>query len=69
MNADGPGSWVNRLTAWCFSILAGAVALYCAVKLIEAILPALIVTIGILTITGLLAGGGIVVFRTLRHRW
>jgi hypothetical protein len=69
VNAEGPGRWVDRLVGWCFSILAATIALYCAVELIEAILPALIVVVGVLTILGLVVSGGIVVFRTWRDRW
>jgi uncharacterized membrane protein len=69
MNAEGPGSWVSRLTGWCFSILVAAIALYCAVTLIESILPALIIVVGTLTLVALVVGFVIVVIRTWRNRW
>jgi hypothetical protein len=68
VNGD-PGQWINRLVGWCWGILGGAIALYCAVKLIDAILPALIVVVGVLTIVGLIVATAIVVFRTMRNRW
>ncbi|HKP39466.1 hypothetical protein [Mycobacterium sp.] len=60
---------MNRLIGWCFGLLAGAVALYCAIRLIESILPALIVVVGTLTLIALVIGAGIVVIRTWRNRW
>jgi hypothetical protein len=67
MRPYGP-SWPDRLIGWCFGILLATIALYCAVKLIEAILPALIVIIGVLAIIALIIGA-IVVFSTSRNRW
>ncbi|WP_068182378.1 hypothetical protein [Mycobacterium sp. UM_CSW] len=69
MNSSGPGHFVDRLIGWCFSILAAAIALYCAVKLLADILPALVVVVGALTLISLVVGAGIVVFRTIRNRW
>ena len=37
----GPRRWIERLSSWCFSILLASIALYCAVKVLEAIWPAL----------------------------
>lgn len=68
MSGEGPSRWMDQIVSWCLGILFAAIALYCAVKLIEAILPALIVTIGMLAILGLVVGG-IVVFRACRNRW
>jgi hypothetical protein len=59
--------WVDRLTSWCFSILAATIALYCAVKLIEAIWPALIVIVGAAAIIALIVR--IVVYFTSRNSW
>lgn len=42
-----PSHWVGRLTGWCFSILAAAIALSCAVKLIVCIWPTLATIVGI----------------------
>lgn len=66
--SDSPGGWVDRLMGWCFGILLGVIALYCAVRLIESILPTLIVIIGILALLGL-AVGVVVVINTWRNRW
>jgi hypothetical protein len=49
MNSD-PGHWVGRLTGWCFSILAAAAALWCAVKLLCAMWPTLATIVGIATL-------------------
>jgi hypothetical protein len=62
------GGWLDRVVGGCFSVLIGAVALYCAVRLIESILPALIVVGGVLALIALIVGG-FVVIRTLRDRW
>jgi hypothetical protein len=59
--------WVDRLTSWCFSILAATIALYCAVKLIEAIWSALLVIVGIAAIIALIVR--IVVYFTSRNSW
>lgn len=66
--SQDPGGWVDRMIGWCFSILLGVIALYCAVRLIESILPTLIVIGGVVAIVGLLIGV-IVVIRTCRDRW
>ena len=65
---SGGGGWIDRLIGACIGLLVAAVALYCAVRLIEAVLPALLVVVGVLGIIGLVVGG-IVVFRTWRDRW
>lgn len=66
--SQDPGSWVDRMTGWCFGILMGVIALYCAVRLIESILPTLIVIIGILALIAALIGV-LVVISTWRNRW
>lgn len=67
MSGGGAG-WVDRLIGACVGLLVAAFALYCAVSLIESILPTLIVIIGVLAVIGLVIGA-IVVFRTWRDRW
>jgi hypothetical protein len=59
--------WVDRLTSWCFSILVATIALYCAVKVLEAIWPALIVIVGIGAILVLIIR--IVVYYTSKNSW
>lgn len=54
MSPNEPGRFVDRLTSWCFSILGAVVALYCAVKVLEAIWPALVAIVGIAAITALI---------------
>ena len=60
---------MDRAISWCFGVLLATIALYCAVKLIEAVVPALVVIVGTLTLISLALGVGIIVFRTLRNRW
>jgi hypothetical protein len=66
--SPNPGGWVDRIIGWCFGVLLGVIALYCAVRLIESILPTLIVIIGILALLAAVIGVG-VVFSTWRNRW
>jgi thiol:disulfide interchange protein len=63
-----PGKWMDKITGWCFGILLGAIALYCAVRLIESILPTLIVIIGFLAAVAAVIGV-VVVISTWRNRW
>ncbi|MDM2096419.1 hypothetical protein PP348_20305 [Mycobacteroides abscessus] len=63
-----PGKWMDKVIGWCFGILVGVIALYCAVRLLESILPTLIVIIGILALVGAVIGA-VVVISTLRNRW
>lgn len=66
--SQDPGRWLDRVIGWCVGVLLGVIALYCAVRLIESILPTLLVIIGVLTLAGLIIGV-LVVFSTLRNRW
>lgn len=66
--SQDPGSWMDRMIGWCFGILLSVIALYCAVSLIESILPTLIVIIGLLALIGLVVGV-VVVINTWRNRW
>lgn len=68
MNGTNPGRWMDRLIGWCFGILIAVIALYCAVSLIESILPTLIVIVGVLAVIGLVVGM-VVVINTWRNRW
>jgi hypothetical protein len=67
VNGADPGRWIDRLSSWCFSILLASIALYCAVKLIEAIWSALLVIVGIAAIIALIIR--IVVYYTSRNWW
>lgn len=69
MSGLAPARWMDRAIGWCFGVLLATIALFCAVKLIENILPALVVIVGTLTLIGLVVLVAIVVFRTLRNRW
>lgn len=66
--SPNPGGWLDRMIGWCFGILLSAIALYCAVRLVESILPALIVIAGILGFVAV-AISAAVVFSTWRNRW
>lgn len=66
--SQDPGGWVDRMIGWCFGILFGVIALFCAVSLIESIMPTLIVIIGVLALIGLVLGV-VVVINTWRNRW
>jgi len=66
--SQDPGSWVDRMIGWCFGILLGVIALYCAVSLIESILPTLMVIVGVLALIGLVVAV-VVVINTWRNRW
>jgi hypothetical protein len=67
MNGTNPGRLVDRLVGWCFAILTGTIALYCAVKMLEAIWPALVVIVGIATIGALITR--VVVYYTSKKMW
>lgn len=67
MNGSNPGRWIDRLIGWCFGILAAVIAPYCAVKVLEAIWPALVVIVGIAAISGPIIR--IVVYFTSRNSW
>lgn len=56
---------MDRLIGWCFGLLLAAGALFGAVKLLEAVWPALLVIGGVI---GLIAGA-IVVIRTQSNSW
>lgn len=66
--SDGGSGWIDRLLGWCFSLLLGTIALYCAARLVESVLPTLITVVGILVGIGVIVGV-IVVIRTLLNRW
>jgi hypothetical protein len=58
-------SLLERLVGGCFSLLAAAVALYVAVRLIEAVWPVLVgIGVGVAVVAGLVA-----VMRWQRQGW
>lgn len=65
--SSNAGSSVDRVIGWCFKILLATIALYCAVKLLEAIWPALVIIVGIAAIIALIIR--IVVNFTSRNSW
>lgn len=62
------GGWFDRLVGGCIGVLVGVVALYCAVRLIESVLPALVVIVGIGALIAILVSA-VVAFRMWRDRW
>jgi ABC-type multidrug transport system permease subunit len=63
-----PSKWMDKIIGACFGVLLAVIALYCAVRLLESILPTLIVIIGILALIAALIGA-FVVISTWRNRW
>ncbi|MFI9636650.1 hypothetical protein ACIHAX_28535 [Nocardia sp. NPDC051929] len=59
---------VEKFKRGCVSIFVGAIAMYCAVGVIESIWPTLAVVIGLIGLVALVAGG-IVIYRKVRTRW
>jgi hypothetical protein len=47
MPSADPRNWLDRLISLCLSLLVGAVAVFIAVKLIEAVWTALLVILGV----------------------
>jgi hypothetical protein len=68
VSGNNPAGWIDRIVGWCFGILAAAVALYCAVAVIDSILPALVIAVGTLALIGIVVGA-VIVIRTARNRW
>jgi hypothetical protein len=66
VNSNG-GRWVDRIIGWCFGILAAVLALYCAVKVLEAVWPTLIVIVGVAAIIALIIR--LVVYYTSKKSW
>jgi uncharacterized membrane protein required for colicin V production len=63
----GMSRWPDRLIGWCFGLLAAVLALYCAVKVLEAIWPALVTIVGIAALS--VAIYKFVVYFTSRNSW
>lgn len=68
MSGGGGGGLIDRLIGAAVGVLVAAFALYCAVRLIEVVLPTLLVVVGVLGLIGAVVGG-IVVMRTWKERW
>lgn len=67
MSDINPATWIHRIVGWCFGLLAGAIALSCALKVLECIWPALVVIVGIIGIIAVFVR--IVVYFTSRNSW
>jgi uncharacterized membrane protein len=46
MSPSDPRPWIDRLVSVCLSVLVGAVAIYVAVRLVEAVWAVLLVIVG-----------------------
>lgn len=64
MSGD-PRSWLDRAVGVCLAILVGAVALFVAIRLIEAVATALLIILG----AALLVAIGIAVLRARNRGW
>nr|WP_090344904.1 hypothetical protein [Mycolicibacterium malmesburyense]CRL76777.1 hypothetical protein CPGR_04087 [Mycolicibacterium malmesburyense] len=67
MSGESPSRWMDRLIGWCFGILGAVIALYCAVKVLEAIWPALVMTVGAVALIALIIRT--VVYYTSKNSW
>jgi hypothetical protein len=56
-----PRSWLDRVVGACLGVLAGAVALYVAVRLVEAVAVALLIMAGVVVLA-------VAAFMFLRYR-
>lgn len=65
MYGSNPRGWLDGLFGLCFSLLLAAIAVHVAVRLIEAVWPALLVILGI----GTLLATGLAVLRRRDRRW
>jgi hypothetical protein len=65
MSRSDPGTWFDRLVGVCLSLLVAAAAVFIAVKLIEAVWSALLVSLGV----GLFVAVAIVVVRSRNQGW
>ncbi|WP_434615626.1 hypothetical protein [Arthrobacter sp. A5] len=51
MSVDpNPRSWFDRVIGACMSVLLAVVALYCAIQVLQSILPFLIACVGVVAI-------------------
>jgi hypothetical protein len=58
---------MDRVVGWCVGILVAAIALYCAVRLVESIWPALLAIVGVgAIIAGIIR---LVVYYTSKKSW
>lgn len=65
MSGLEPPGLIDRLMSLCLTLLGASIALYCAVKVVQAVLPFLVFVVG----TGVLVWIGIVVYKTWRERF
>ncbi|WP_285728217.1 hypothetical protein [Psychromicrobium xiongbiense] len=65
MSEQSPKSLFDRLIGLCLSLLVGAVALWCAVQVVQSILPFIIIGVGLIA----LVWAGWILSRFLRDRF
>ena len=65
MSEQSPRSLLDRLIGACLSVLVGAVALWCAVQVVQSVLPFVLIAVGVVA----LIWAGWTVYRFLRDRF
>ncbi|MGW0019936.1 hypothetical protein ACWDUD_16540 [Rhodococcus sp. NPDC003382] len=65
MSDSAPKSWIDQLVGACVSLLVGAVALYCAVQVLRAVLPFVVTALGVLALGMVIVAA----VRRYRGRW
>lgn len=65
MSPDSPSGWTDKVIGMAFGLFMASIALYCAVQVLRAVLPFLIVGIGIAALVAV----GIAGVRWRRGRW
>ena len=65
MAGSDPRNWLDKAVGACLAILVGAVALFVAVKLIEAVAEALLIIVGVL----MFVAAGFAILRARNRGW
>lgn len=65
MSSSNPRSWLDGLLGLCLTLLLAAIAVHVAVRLIEAVWPALVLILGI----GALLAAGVALLRRGDRGW
>ena len=65
MSSSNPRSWLDGLVGLCFTLLLAAIAVHVAVRLLEAVWPALLLILGV----GLLLVGAVTLLRRRDRGW
>jgi hypothetical protein len=65
MSPSDPQPWLDKLVGTCLSVLVGAVGIYVAVRLIEAVWAVLLVIVG----TGVIVAASVSLLRSRNRGW